>query len=146
LYLHGFFALGVAVFILLVVRDTPQSQGLPAIELHRNDYPKAFDYDPEHEKEFSTKQIFVDYVLRNKLLWFIAVANAFVYFVRRPISARSNAFRLRMQVGPTPSMNSRVSPGRFSPGGCRTRCLTDVAPRLQSCSCWRLWFASSSIG
>jgi OPA family glycerol-3-phosphate transporter-like MFS transporter len=68
--------------ILLVVRDTPQSQGLPAIELHRNDYPKAFDYDPEHEKEFSTKQIFVDYVLRNKLLWFIAVANAFVYFVR----------------------------------------------------------------
>ena len=82
LYLHGFFALGVAVFILVMVRDTPQSQGLPAIELHRNDYPKAFDYDPDHEQEFSTKEIFVDYVLRNRLLWFIAVANAFVYFVR----------------------------------------------------------------
>ena len=82
LYLHGFFALGVAVFILVMVRDTPQSQGLPAIELHRNDYPKAFDYDPEHEQEFSAKEIFVDYVLRNRLLWFIAVANAFVYFVR----------------------------------------------------------------
>jgi len=82
LYLHGFFALGVAVFILVMVRDTPQSQGLPAIELHRNDYPKAFDYDPDHEAEFSAREIFVDYVLRNKLLWFIAVANAFVYFVR----------------------------------------------------------------
>jgi len=82
LYLHGFFALGVAAFILLLVRDTPQSQGLPAIELHRNDYPKAFDYDPEHEREFSTKEIFVDYVLTNRLLWFIAIANAFVYFVR----------------------------------------------------------------
>jgi OPA family glycerol-3-phosphate transporter-like MFS transporter len=82
LYLHGFFALGVAVFILLVVRDTPQSQGLPAIELHRNDYPAAFDYDPDHEHEFSARQIFVDYVLRNRLLWAIAIANAFVYFVR----------------------------------------------------------------
>jgi OPA family glycerol-3-phosphate transporter-like MFS transporter len=82
LYLHGFFALGVAVFILVMVRDTPQSQGLPAIELYRNDYPKAFDYDPDHEQEFSAKEIFVDYVLRNRLLWFIAIANAFVYFVR----------------------------------------------------------------
>ena len=82
LYLHGFFALAVAAFIFLMVRDTPQSQGLPAIELHRNDYPKAFDYDPDHEQEFSAKEIFVDYVLRNRLLWFIAVANAFVYFVR----------------------------------------------------------------
>jgi OPA family glycerol-3-phosphate transporter-like MFS transporter len=82
LYFHGFFALVVAAFIYLAVRDTPQSQGLPAIELHRNDYPKAFDYDAEHEREFSTKQIFVDHVLRNRLLWFIAIANTFVYFVR----------------------------------------------------------------
>lgn len=82
LYLHGFFALGVAAFIYATVRDTPQSQGLPAIERHRNDYPKAFDYDASHEKEFSARTIFVDYVLRNRLLWFIAVANAFVYFVR----------------------------------------------------------------
>ncbi len=82
LYLHGFFALAVAAFIFLMVRDTPQSQGLPAIEVYRNDFPKAFDYDADHEHEFSARQIFVDYVFRNRLLWFIAVANAFVYFVR----------------------------------------------------------------
>ena len=82
LYLHGFFALAVAAIIYLMVRDTPQSQGLPAIELHRNDYPTAFDYDVTHEKEFSAKEIFVEYVLRNQLLWFIAIANTFVYFVR----------------------------------------------------------------
>lgn len=82
LYLHGFFALAVAAFIFFMVRDTPQSQGLPAIELHRNDYPKAFDYDPKHELEFSTKTIFVEHILRNRLLWAIAFANAFVYFVR----------------------------------------------------------------
>ena len=82
LYLHGFFALGVAAFIYFMVRDTPQSQGLPAIEPYRNDYPKAFDYDADHEQEFSARTIFIDYVLRNRLLWFIAIANAFVYFVR----------------------------------------------------------------
>jgi OPA family glycerol-3-phosphate transporter-like MFS transporter len=82
LYLHGFFALAVAGFIFLMVRDTPQSQGLPAIELYRNDYPRAFDYDAAHEREFSAKEIFLEYVLRNRMLWFIAVANTFVYFVR----------------------------------------------------------------
>ena len=82
LYLHGFFALAIALFIYLTVRDTPQSQGLPPIEQYRNDYPKAFDYDASHEHEFSAKDIFFKYVLRNRLLWVIAIANAFVYFVR----------------------------------------------------------------
>jgi OPA family glycerol-3-phosphate transporter-like MFS transporter len=82
LYLHGFFALAVAAFIYLTVRDTPQSQGLPPIEQYRNDYPEAFDYNASHEHEFSAKDIFLKYVLSNRLLWAIAIANAFVYFVR----------------------------------------------------------------
>jgi OPA family glycerol-3-phosphate transporter-like MFS transporter len=82
LYLHGFIALGVALFIWLTVRDTPQSQGLPPIEAHRNDYPKAFAYDSAHEQEFSARDIFFNHVLNNRLLWAIAIANAFVYLVR----------------------------------------------------------------
>ncbi len=82
LYFHGFFALAVAVLIFLTVRDTPQSQGLPAIEDYKNDYPTSFGYEENHEKEFSARTIFFDYVLGNKLLWAIAVANAFVYLVR----------------------------------------------------------------
>ncbi|MCF6195343.1 MAG: glycerol-3-phosphate transporter [Emcibacter sp.] len=82
LYFHGFFALGVAVFIFLTVRDTPLSQGLPAIEKYKNDYPKSFDYDESHETEFSAREIFFDHVLNNRLLWAIAIANAFVYLVR----------------------------------------------------------------
>jgi OPA family glycerol-3-phosphate transporter-like MFS transporter len=82
LYFHGYLALAVAVFIYLMVRDTPQSQGLPPIEEFHNDYPKSFQYGDNHEAEFSAKQIFFDYVLNNKLLWTIAVANAFVYLVR----------------------------------------------------------------
>ena len=82
LYFNGLFALAIAGFIFLLVRDTPQSQGLPPIEAYRNDYPKSFEYSDSHEKEFSPKAIFLEYVLSNKLLWTIAVANAFVYFVR----------------------------------------------------------------
>jgi OPA family glycerol-3-phosphate transporter-like MFS transporter len=82
LYLHGFFALAIALFIWLTVRDTPQSQGLPPIESYKNDYPKAFAYDDAHEKEFSAREIFLKYVLNNRLLWAIAIANAFVYLVR----------------------------------------------------------------
>ena len=82
LYLHGFFALGAAVVIWVLVRDTPQSQGLPTIEEYKNDYPTAFEYKKSHEKEFTTKEIFLKSVLNNKLLWFIAIANAFVYLIR----------------------------------------------------------------
>ncbi len=82
LYLHGIFALVVAMLVLLLVRDTPQAEGLCTIEKHRNDYPKAYEYSEKYEKELSAKAIFFEYVLNNKFLWTIAIANAFVYFVR----------------------------------------------------------------
>ena len=82
LYLHGVFALIIAVLILILVRDTPQSERLPTIEVYRNDFPNAYDYDQSHEKEPSAKAIFFEYVLNNKFLWTIAIANAFVYFIR----------------------------------------------------------------
>ncbi|OLQ73539.1 glycerol-3-phosphate transporter [Photobacterium proteolyticum] len=79
-YVPAFFALLVAAFTLLVMRDTPQSCGLPSIEEHKNDYPD--NYDESHEKEMTAKEIFFKYVFNNKLLWFIAIANAFVYLIR----------------------------------------------------------------
>lgn len=82
LYVHGFFSLAIALLIFALVRDTPQSEGLGTVEGYRNDYPKAFEYGETHEKELSAKAIFLEYVLNNKFLWTIAIANAFVYFVR----------------------------------------------------------------
>ncbi len=82
LYLHGIIALVVAFFIFLTLRDTPQSQGLPPIEVYKNDFPKTFAYSESHEHEFSAREIFFKYVLNNRLLWAIAAANAFVYLVR----------------------------------------------------------------
>jgi OPA family glycerol-3-phosphate transporter-like MFS transporter len=83
LYFPGLAAILVALISILLVRDTPQSCGLPPIEEYKNDYPKT--YDKSQEKEFSAKEIFFKYVFNNKLLWFIAIANAFVYLVRNGI-------------------------------------------------------------
>lgn len=73
-------AILVALIAYVLIRDTPQSCGLPSIEKWRNDYPK--NYSEKSETVLSTKEIFFQYVLNNKLLWFIAIANAFVYMVR----------------------------------------------------------------
>ena len=82
LYVHGFFALVIAALIFILVRDTPQSEGLPTIERFRDDYPITHDYSAAEEKELSAKAIFLEHVLNNRFLWTIAIANAFVYFVR----------------------------------------------------------------
>lgn len=79
-YFPGLIALGVAVISYFLIRDTPQSCGLPPIEEYKKDYPK--NYSEKDEEELSAKEIFFKYVFNNKMLWFIAFANAFVYLVR----------------------------------------------------------------
>lgn len=80
LYFPGMIALVFAFITYLLVRDTPQSSGLPPIEEYKNDYPVS--YSEDREKELTAKQIFMDYVFNNRMLWYIAFANAFVYLVR----------------------------------------------------------------
>lgn len=80
LYFPAIIALLVAFVTYLLVRDTPQSCGLPPIEEYKKSYTK--DYNESHEKELSTRQILFDYVLVNRVIWYIAFANAFIYLVR----------------------------------------------------------------
>ena len=79
-YVPAVVALGVALFAFIAMRDTPQSCGLPSVEHWKQDFPEG--YSEGHEREFSTKEIFVEYVLKNRLLWYIAFANVFVYLLR----------------------------------------------------------------
>jgi OPA family glycerol-3-phosphate transporter-like MFS transporter len=79
-YFPGLIALVFAVIAYVLVRDTPQSCGLPPIEEYKNDYPA--NYSSDQEKEFTAKEIFFKYVFNNRMLWYIAFANAFVYLVR----------------------------------------------------------------
>ena len=73
-------AIFIAILAYVLIRDTPQSCSLPSVEKWRNDYPK--NYSAKQEEVLTTREIFFKYVLNNKLLWFIAIANAFVYMVR----------------------------------------------------------------
>jgi OPA family glycerol-3-phosphate transporter-like MFS transporter len=79
-YFNALVAACVAIVVFFLLQDTPQSCGLPPIEQHRNDYPLG--YSADHERTFSYREIFLEHVLTNRYLWAIAVANAFVYFVR----------------------------------------------------------------
>ena len=63
------------------MKDSPQSCGLPPIEQWKNDYPDDYD-EKTAEKDLTTKEIFLTYVLKNRLLWYIAIANVFVYLIR----------------------------------------------------------------
>jgi len=73
-------AIVAAIITFMLMRDTPQSMGLPPIEEYRNDYPT--DSKETYEEELTTKEILFKYVLNNKWVWAIAIANIFVYFVR----------------------------------------------------------------
>jgi OPA family glycerol-3-phosphate transporter-like MFS transporter len=79
-YVPGFLAIALGVGVVFFLRDTPQSVGLPPIEEHKQDFPKTAVED--REREMSAREILVKYVLNNRVLWIIAVANVFVYVVR----------------------------------------------------------------
>jgi OPA family glycerol-3-phosphate transporter-like MFS transporter len=79
-YFNAMVSTVIAVIAFFLLRDTPQSCGLPAIEEHKNDYPP--NYDDTFERTLSFREIFMQNVLNNRPLWAIAFANAFLYFVR----------------------------------------------------------------
>jgi OPA family glycerol-3-phosphate transporter-like MFS transporter len=79
-YVPGVLAMLCAVYLVVRLRDTPQSVGLPPIEEYRNDYPAQGERD--REAELGTRDLVVNYILRNRYLWLFAAANFFVYLAR----------------------------------------------------------------
>jgi len=71
MYFNALIAAAVALVAFALMRDTPEAYGLPPIE------------EPADSRStFSYREIFLGHVLNNRNLWFIAIANAFIYFVR----------------------------------------------------------------
>jgi OPA family sugar phosphate sensor protein UhpC-like MFS transporter len=81
LYIPGLISILAGFFVMALMRDTPQSLGLPPIEKFRNDYSMSRKFDDE-ECELSARQILVDYVLKNKFVWMLAIASFFIYVIR----------------------------------------------------------------
>ena len=79
-FVPGVLALIGAGYLFVRLRDTPQSVGLPPIEVYKNDYPPEEKED--HERELTTRELIVDNVLLNKFIWLFAIANLFVYIAR----------------------------------------------------------------
>jgi OPA family glycerol-3-phosphate transporter-like MFS transporter len=79
-YVPGIIALCCALYLFWRMRDTPQAEGLPPIEEHRQEYPP--EEAENHDKELTTRDLLFKYILPNKMLWLIAVANIFVYIAR----------------------------------------------------------------
>ncbi|WP_456422915.1 glycerol-3-phosphate transporter [Lutibacter sp.] len=80
-YLPGMIAVFIAGIIYVTLRDRPGVVGLPPIEEYKDDYPEVIE-GVNQDISISAKEIFVKYIFKNRLLWFIAIANIFVYLVR----------------------------------------------------------------
>lgn len=85
------FALVLALFCWWALRDTPESCGLPSVGEWRNDHSGVNTKEAVGEK-VPFKTLLFDYVLKNKWVWIIALANAFVYMVRYGVGDWSPTF------------------------------------------------------
>ncbi len=83
MYVPGALCIGIGLFVLNRLRDTPQSLGLPSIEKYKNDYPTA---KHEAESELPMKEILFKYVLTNRYIWVLAASYFFVYIIRTAIN------------------------------------------------------------
>jgi MFS transporter, OPA family, glycerol-3-phosphate transporter len=79
-YVPAVLSIITGVIVLVFMKDTPQSVGLPPIEEYMNDYPSTRVDD--RERELSASEILFKYVFNNKYLWIFAAANVLVYIVR----------------------------------------------------------------
>ncbi len=78
-HVPAFLAILCSGYLYATLRDTPQSEGLPPIEIYRKDMPQS---GLTYEKELSHKEIYWDQILTNKYIWVFALANFFVYICR----------------------------------------------------------------
>ncbi|WP_233139386.1 phosphoglycerate transporter protein PgtP [Aggregatibacter actinomycetemcomitans] len=78
-YLPALIAIVLAFIMFWLMRDTPESQGLPPVDEWKGE---KVVQQVESAHTLSSKDIFMKYILNNKFLWAIAIANVFVYFIR----------------------------------------------------------------
>ncbi len=77
-WLPAIVAVVVAVIAFFLIRDTPESEGLPTIEEYRDDPAKVEDADAD----LGMWAVVRKHVLRNRTMVLLALANVFVYALR----------------------------------------------------------------
>jgi MFS transporter, OPA family, sugar phosphate sensor protein UhpC len=83
MFVPGIIAIVIGVITINRLSDVPESHGLPPIEEYKNDYPEGHKVKT---KEISTKKILIDYILKNRYIWILAISYVLVYIVRTAIN------------------------------------------------------------
>lgn len=73
-------AMVTGLFIINRLRDTPESLGLPPIEVYRGDMSAEPEAELESRPPFS--EVFRKHILTNRMIWLVCLGNFFVYVVR----------------------------------------------------------------
>lgn len=81
----GIIAIVSGILYYIFAKDVPAKEGLPTIEEYKNDFPKNYNQKDENEPKLKLKDAIFRYILKNKVLWCVAIANVFVYVVRMGI-------------------------------------------------------------
>lgn len=85
-FIPAFICILITIFVLWIGVDTPASVGLPPIEEYRNDYGDSAKVEETvDENKLTGKEIIFKYVLNNKYVWYLCLANVFVYLIRQGI-------------------------------------------------------------
>ncbi|MDR1432815.1 MAG: MFS transporter [Puniceicoccales bacterium] len=78
-FIPAIVAIFMATLLVQSLRDSPQSLGLPSIEEKENLFNESGHSDRE---DITFKEVFFEHILPNKSLWYVCVANFFVYIIR----------------------------------------------------------------
>lgn len=76
-FVPGLLALAAALFVMNRVRDNPKVLGFPPVEEYKNDVKSDCDEKPK----ISLSEVY-ELVIKNKYVWFVSIANLFLYIPR----------------------------------------------------------------
>ena len=85
MYIPGVSCIFIGFFVMNRLRDTPSSLGLPSIEKYRQDID-GNRKEESQKTDLSVKTILLDYVLKNKFIWLLAISYFFIYIIRTAIN------------------------------------------------------------
>lgn len=96
MYIPGLLCIAAGFFIMNRLRDTPQSLGLPPVEIFRNDHSSSSSLKTE-KSELSTREILWQYVFCNKAIWLLAIANFLIYVIRTGVNDWSMLYLIEVK-------------------------------------------------
>lgn len=110
MYVPGFLAIGMALFLVNRLRSTPDSMDLPSIEVYHGESKR------EERSDYSTKELLVEHVLKNRYIWALGIAYFFVYIMRTAINDWGQYYLVKAQ-GKEIVLSAVLGPIPFELGG-----------------------------